>query len=250
MKKAFTLIELLIVIAIIAILALIAIPNFLEAQTRANVSRAKADMRSLAAAIESYTVDNRVPPLVMVKNSEANYGYRYCNYSWELFCEYDYPIGNPYSPDCAFALTTPIAYMTGRPPMDPFFQHTESDVAQPRRGSYLFFNPQVMYYAVQSPLWAASDASSKQIPLSPFIDVKFNSSDSPKHNINWALASPGPDRTIRDPTTDQKAQENLIWFLFLPGQFKYWQNGGTALYDPTNGTNSTGNLWRLSSGAL
>lgn len=54
----FTLIELLIVVAIIAILAAIAVPNFLEAQTRARVSRATADMRTLATAIESYRIDN------------------------------------------------------------------------------------------------------------------------------------------------------------------------------------------------
>ena len=57
MKRAFTLIELLIVIAIIAILALIAVPNFLEAQVRAKVSRCHADMRSLATALEAYAVD-------------------------------------------------------------------------------------------------------------------------------------------------------------------------------------------------
>src|SRR5437016_6541420 len=57
-RSGFTLIELLIVVAIIAILAAIAVPNFLEAQTRAKVSRVKADMRSMATAIESYRVDN------------------------------------------------------------------------------------------------------------------------------------------------------------------------------------------------
>ncbi|PKO17396.1 hypothetical protein CVU37_07840 [candidate division BRC1 bacterium HGW-BRC1-1] len=57
-RKAFTLIELLIVVAIIAILAAIAVPNFLEAQVRAKVSRTKADMRSMVTAIESYMVDN------------------------------------------------------------------------------------------------------------------------------------------------------------------------------------------------
>jgi prepilin-type N-terminal cleavage/methylation domain-containing protein len=54
---AFTLIELLIVVAIIAILAAIAVPNFLEAQTRAKVSRCKSDMRSMATALEAYRVD-------------------------------------------------------------------------------------------------------------------------------------------------------------------------------------------------
>lgn len=58
MKRGFTLIELLIVVAIIAILAAIAVPNFLEAQTRAKVSRCKADMRTLVTAIEAYGVDN------------------------------------------------------------------------------------------------------------------------------------------------------------------------------------------------
>ena len=60
--KAFTLIELLIVVAIIAILAAIAVPNFLEAQTRSKVSRVKTDLRTLATGLEMYQVDNnRIP---------------------------------------------------------------------------------------------------------------------------------------------------------------------------------------------
>jgi prepilin-type N-terminal cleavage/methylation domain-containing protein len=61
-RSAFTLIELLIVVAIIAILAAIAVPNFLEAQTRAKVSRVQADLRSLVTALESYRVDHNAYP--------------------------------------------------------------------------------------------------------------------------------------------------------------------------------------------
>ena len=56
-ERSFTLIELLIVVAIIAILAAIAVPNFLEAQMRAKVSRLMSDMRQVAWAMDAYRVD-------------------------------------------------------------------------------------------------------------------------------------------------------------------------------------------------
>jgi prepilin-type N-terminal cleavage/methylation domain-containing protein len=56
-RRAFTLIELLIVVAIIAILAAIAVPNFLQAQVRAKTSRVRSDFRTVATAMEAYFVD-------------------------------------------------------------------------------------------------------------------------------------------------------------------------------------------------
>jgi prepilin-type N-terminal cleavage/methylation domain-containing protein len=63
--RGFTLIELLIVVAIIAILAAIAVPNFLEAQARAKVGRAYADLRSAATALEAYRIDNNAYPTMI-----------------------------------------------------------------------------------------------------------------------------------------------------------------------------------------
>jgi prepilin-type N-terminal cleavage/methylation domain-containing protein len=61
-RRAFTLIELLIVVAIIAILAAIAVPNFLEAQMRSKISRVKNDLRTIATGLEAYRVDYNKPP--------------------------------------------------------------------------------------------------------------------------------------------------------------------------------------------
>jgi len=60
----FTLIELLIVVAIIGILAAIAVPNFLNAQTRAKVAATRTEFQSVAKALETYRVDyNALPPM-------------------------------------------------------------------------------------------------------------------------------------------------------------------------------------------
>jgi len=53
-RKGFTLIELLIVIAIILILVAIALPNFYTARIRAQVTRVKADMKTIATAMGLY----------------------------------------------------------------------------------------------------------------------------------------------------------------------------------------------------
>lgn len=142
---AFTLIELLIVVAIIAILAAIAVPNFLEAQTRAKVSRAKSDLRTLDTAITTYAVDYNCYPAAIAGTSA----------------------------DELKALTTPIAYISSVP-QDAFkaskvvndfpyeyvvFRfHPESPLADdsgadPARGG----NPPAMCHLMEAPLGVHSN---------------------------------------------------------------------------------------------
>ena len=62
-RKAFTLVELLIVIAIILTLAALAIPKMTAALEQARIARAVADIRSLQTEIAQYEITNgQLPP--------------------------------------------------------------------------------------------------------------------------------------------------------------------------------------------
>jgi type II secretory pathway pseudopilin PulG len=78
-------------------LAAIAVPNFLEAQTRAKVSRVKADLRSVATALEAYIVD------------------------WNMYPPDEGPVpGTQYRLEAVPELSTPVAYITNVGVRDPF----------------------------------------------------------------------------------------------------------------------------------
>lgn len=117
-RRGFTLIELLIVVAIIAILALIAVPNFLEAQMRAKVSRIQAELRTCAVAFEAYHTDH-------------NYYPSYNNVR-------DNPIWDAGPHFLPYNLTTPIAYLTSL--FDEIFEGKNTPPWAPKLHEFHYFN--------------------------------------------------------------------------------------------------------------
>jgi prepilin-type N-terminal cleavage/methylation domain-containing protein len=57
-NSAFTLVEIMVVVAIIALLASIALPNFLRARKRAQGTRILEDLRIIDSAIDQYAIEN------------------------------------------------------------------------------------------------------------------------------------------------------------------------------------------------
>lgn len=149
----FTLIELLIVVAIIAILAAIAVPNFLEAQTRAKISRAQADVRTIATAVEAYIVDNNRYPSFFL------------------------PVGSPVGERAIFRLTTPVAYLTSIP-SDPFQVGKPKKSANVQKNFTLPWGPSYRYFEYQiAQGWPADGWSVRSMGPDTDWDLVGDSSD-------------------------------------------------------------------------
>lgn len=203
-QKAFTLIELLIVVAIIAILAAIAVPNFLEAQTRAKVSASKADLRSLVQAIQSYQVDWNSYPYYPDELLPASF----------MDSQNPLTIRNwkGYTP---WSLTTPLAYMTSLPTDK--FAFAKAD----RVGS---LNPLQLY-----------QFDHKRTPLFTQI-INWRGPES----VDFVLVGVGPDLFSMVTTDSSLFHNNIDEYLQIRDfGFPISVNG---FYDPTNGTVSQGDI--------
>ncbi len=186
-RRGFTLIELLIVVAIIAILAAIAVPNFLEAQTRAKVSKAKADMRSMSTAIESYYVDYNNYVRSTYQEGAADVVAQYSSWSGTT-------AGNIVDGGFFQDLSTPVAYIANAYMEDPF-----SEV--PTQDKRRYFR----YTAIgKNAITGFSTSATKMVDSAgdPVLDDEGNqivykhgvAHDSSQSQIHaWVLWSLGPD---------------------------------------------------------
>ena len=207
--KAFTLIELLIVVAIIAILAAIAVPNFLEASTRSKVARSKADMRTCAVGIESYQVDHNFMPVADWENGTLEY------LRWET------PQGQQQG--VGWMLTTPISYLSSIP-WDVFNSHPKAGNQTPHYSSINARMASFLYRSTNKSrsIWIA-------YPKTEADAVKGYTAGLT--TCNWSMATVGPDLAP--------------WPQNHPGPQTYSGSGNiytSLIYDPTNGTVSVGDI--------
>lgn len=188
-RRAFTYIELTMVLMIIAILAAIAVPNFLEAKTRSGVARSQADLAMLSMSVETYRLEHKAYPL----NSTA---------------------GKPNGWDLK-ALTTPIAYMMLLP--------ADSMTRQDLRGGR---HPRPMEPAPYNYFNAVQLDSEEGLRISNTPDSFMPGWHA---GLIWGL---GPGSAL--PAEEPKPATNF-------------HEGGKVeiiYYDPTNGTVSTGDIYK------
>jgi prepilin-type N-terminal cleavage/methylation domain-containing protein len=210
--KGFTLIELLIVAAIVAILAAIAVPNLLEAQTRAKVSRVKADMRSLSVGMEAYAVDNNKYPIPSTATGEMMLDPRTA------------VTDSVFETKTPLLLTTPVAYLSSLP-IDPFIvQRRTAEARYYHCATEDFFDMRQQF------------GSSVNWALYWFIFFQETLGDTAPEPMEYWFQSFGPD-------FDHDANVPHVSASFGPHV-----HGNGAIYDPTNGTVSSGDIHFLGPG--
>lgn len=235
MKKAFTLIELLIVVAIIAILAAIAVPNFLEAQTRAKVARILSDQRTYATALETYMIDNSAYPLHWPYTAGTVNGVNYPNPTppptmninramlqaagntdndWDTIPSFAYKpaSGSGVNYIAPLSLTTPVSYLSAYVP-DTF--------ANQKQATFAYVSGPAGFL-----IWSPGPDQADQL----FLNENGGAHKGAEHIIRGGQSLPS-QYLIAGPLGTNNPQGAPT-------------SGPSYTYDPTNGTTSAGDNYR------
>lgn len=226
-RHAFTLIELLIVVAIIAILAAIAVPNFLEAQTRAKISRVKSDLRTVDVGLTAYSVDNNNAPYPLVAfvgtqgwtagaDSDGWWSAQYVSFVTEV--------------------TSPVAYLTSIEYPDPFA-------------------PELAKWGIPlgSSQWGLRTRKSLPYNYSSFNGWWAFASGCTRDSWGrgYLLRSFGPDRAPGYPDYGMTGLVNgERRYLGIFGSPTNDSDAWGSIYDSTNGTVSRGEIVRWGGGVM
>lgn len=248
LKRGFTLIELLIVCAIIAILASIAVPNFLDAQTRAKTSRVKADMRTIATALEAYNVDTNAYPVrhdfwdeqdAWICPEPERSRAMYAPFTSKVF---DPLPGHATASVGMHVLTTPISYISSLP-VDVFNTPARTLMTQPISGDGHNFATHGGTDGID--YWDGIQVATWVFHLMDYVQSADTSStlDALAGTRGYMLVSVGPDRYFGLHRPESMRRHVAGYPLETPETLTTER----FFYDPTNGTISTGNIYRFAS---
>ncbi len=202
LRRGFTLVELVLVLAVIAILAALAMVNYQRAVTRARVSATLSNIRTMMTAMESYRIDHGVYPTPIVS-------------LW------DDPLG-VVSSSAMSALTTPIAYASQAAFSDPFGS-TKIEGALDQRD---MFGLPVQTFNAQKSMLVFSYPNVSMIVNRPRMD-----------RDGYAIVSVGPDS--KDSFIVYYPFPRLLPTSASAYGVNSIQD---TVYDPSNGTISPGDL--------
>lgn len=224
-RRAFSLVELLVVVLVISILAAIAIPNFLNAQIRAKIAKSQSQLKTLSTAIQQFQLDHGI---MLVDNNDmytTSWGKTRVQTMMNNVGGVGSGVGRVF-----FPLTSPVSYLTNIP-QDPFISKYHFIIFTPLDTGYAdsgYGNPGTYRYLDNDP------EEKLPVPMETFLIRRHDGNKNLKVLLNkgeYVLTGVGPytlqynsgDIDMYFAGTDTFAVTNGI---MSPGIFIYYSKEG------------------------